>query len=225
MTEQEWLAFTDPLPMLECLRGTASARKLRLFEVACCRRVWHLLIDDRSRLAVEAAERFADGLVTEEELRHAFSEACDASITVHRGIDPSSDTALKLRRARNPLELFRAASMAAFAVGNRAGDIETQIKAVKNSTSLIDGPTRSHFLRDIFGNPFRPSPAASSWLTPKMTPIVLSIYDDRIFDSLPILGNGLEELGVSDQAILNHCRQPGEHVRGCWVLDLLLGKE
>ena len=100
---------------------------------------------------------------------------------------------------------------------------EAQIKAT--SSSLVDGLNQCDLLREIFGNIFRPLPARSCRLPLKMTAIVQSIYDDRTFDSLPILGNALEELGVTDQAILDHCRQPGEHLRGCWVLDLLLGKD
>ena len=51
-----------------------------------------------------------------------------------------------------------------------------------------------------------------------------AIYDERAFDRLPILADALEDAGCTDAAILDHCRQPGEHVRGCWVVDLLLGK-
>src|SRR4051812_45842485 len=67
MTEAEWVTAADPTPLLEHLGSGASDRKLRLFACACCHRHWHLLIDDRSRAAVEVAERVADGSATEPE--------------------------------------------------------------------------------------------------------------------------------------------------------------
>ena len=82
-------------------------------------------------------------------------------------------------------------------------------------------------LRDIIGNPFRPVAINPSWLSWKdSTPrkIAQAIYEERRFDGLPILADALEEAGCDNADILTHCSQPGKHVRGCWVVDLLLGK-
>ena len=83
-------------------------------------------------------------------------------------------------------------------------------------------------LRDILGNPFHPTavdPAWLAWNAGTIVSLAQAIYDDRAFDRLPILADALEEAGCDDPDILAHCRQPSVHVRGCWVVDLLLGKE
>jgi len=82
-----------------------------------------------------------------------------------------------------------------------------------------------HLLRDIFGNPFRPVTPDSTWLTSNVTALAQAIYDERAFDRMPILADALEDAGCTNQEILAHCRGVGAHVRGCWVVDLLLGKE
>jgi hypothetical protein len=84
-----------------------------------------------------------------------------------------------------------------------------------------------HLLRDIIGNPFRATPSWSRQARPGPTEsrLARAIYADRTFDHLPILADALEEVGCIDAEILSHCRQPGKHVRGCWVVDLVLGKE
>jgi hypothetical protein len=79
--------------------------------------------------------------------------------------------------------------------------------------------------RDIFGNPFWPVTLDPAWLTPTAVALARTAYDDRAFDRLPILADALEEAGCTDAAILDHCRSPGPHIRGCWVVDLILGKQ
>jgi len=79
-------------------------------------------------------------------------------------------------------------------------------------------------IRDVFGNPFRPVVVAPEWLTPDVLAIAAGIYSERAFDRMPILADALQDAGCDSSDILNHCRQPGEHVRGCWVVDLILGK-
>jgi hypothetical protein len=80
-------------------------------------------------------------------------------------------------------------------------------------------------MRDVVGNPFRPVTFNASWQTTTVKTLAQSIYDERRFGDMPILADALEEAGCDNTDILNHCHQPGSHVRGCWVLDLLLGKE
>jgi hypothetical protein len=85
MTEQDWLSSADPYPMLAFLRdsGKLSERNTRLFAAACCRRIWHLLTDERSRRAVEVAEQYAEGRISWGELTDARSAATAAMDTVY----------------------------------------------------------------------------------------------------------------------------------------------
>jgi len=79
------------------------------------------------------------------------------------------------------------------------------------------------------GNPFRPAPHIDpAWLAGNggtVPKLARAIYDERAFDRLPVLADALEDAGCTDADILTHCRSGGEHVRGCWVVDLLLGKD
>ena len=86
-------------------------------------------------------------------------------------------------------------------------------------------------IHDIFGNPFRPTSINSAWLTPTVSSLAQSAYDERIMPSgeldparLAVLSDALEEAGCVDANILNHLRSPGPHVRGCWAVDLLTGR-
>ena len=78
-------------------------------------------------------------------------------------------------------------------------------------------------LREVFPNPFRPVTADPAWLTPTVVSLAAAIYEDRAFDRLPVFADALEEAGCTNADVLLHCRQPGDYVRGCWVVDLVLG--
>ena len=84
---------------------------------------------------------------------------------------------------------------------------------------------QANLLRDIFGNPFRPVAFDPAWLTETVVGLATAISDDRAFERMPILADALQEAGCENSDILTHCREPGVHVRGCWVVDLVLGKE
>ena len=79
-------------------------------------------------------------------------------------------------------------------------------------------------IRDVFGNPFRPVTVDPRWLTSDVLALARSLYDERAFDRMPILADALQDAGCTDEKVLAHCRGEGPHCRGCWVVDLLLGK-
>jgi hypothetical protein len=117
-----------------------------------------------------------------------------------------------------------AAESAANAVAVAAG-CETPWETWDSVARQEEVSKQSNLLRDIIGNPFRPVNADPRWITDSVLFLAQAIYADRSFDRLPILADALEEAGCADTAILGHCRQAGDHVRGCWVVDRLLGKE
>jgi hypothetical protein len=197
MTEQEWLGCDDPLPALIALvaSGRASSRKLRLFGAACSRRAWGLL-DRWGRAAVEVAEQYADGLAGPDELRAAR---------------------LACRSAGGSAAWYAAASNPAIAARNAA------LSARAGAGLPAEPAAQAVLLRCVFGNPFRPV-APGPWITPAAVRLAQECYDRRDFSALPRLCDLLEEAGCPVRTLLEHGRRDGEHVRGCWVVDLVLGK-
>jgi hypothetical protein len=220
MTEQEWDHCTDPDEMLHYLNGRANDRKLRLFCCACCRRVWDSLADPKSRSAVGTAERYADGSASPEELAAAERAA----------------EAVAFAAARTREELPPDVTQAALAaVGEKAGAIIWAAWAASGATRAPreEQQQQCDLLRDLY-NPFHPAaldPAWLAWHGGASGKLARAVYDERELPSghldagrLAVLADMLEEGGCSDAVILGHLRGPGPHVRGCFAVDLLLGK-
>jgi hypothetical protein len=227
MTEAEWLAGHDPDTLLNFLGGGASNRRLRLFACACCRRIWGLLTSPRYRGAVETSERYADRLAGPQELKAARAAAWER-LAEQEG----SDAPARAAAVRGLLRESRAAAFEARAVvANRACRRHEDLAAASqawHAAEAAEKRAQCALLRDIFGNPFRPAQADPAWLAwdgGTVAKLAHAIYDGRRFSELPYLGDALEEAGCADETVLAHCRGPGPHVRGCWVLDLLLGQE
>lgn len=214
MTEDEWLTAIDPTPMLEFLNSKASDRKLRLFAVACCRRIWHLLPDAQSREAVEVVSRYVEGEATDEE-RLAALVAADP---LHHGRFGIRETQQGWPQNPAVASGFHDAGMAAVCVAGSATETERS-----SSDSLPY--TQIAVLHDIFSNPFRIVSLDPSWLTSTVVALAEGIYQDRAFDQMPILADALQDAGCNNEDVLNHCRGEGPHVRGCWVIDLLTGRK
>lgn len=203
MMEGEWQTAREPHGLLGYLQssGIASDRKLRLFAVACSHRIWSH-IDSQGRMAVEVAERFADGSATPEELR-AARLACQGA-----GLQTS---------------WYAAVSNAAIAARNAARS--AQAGAASQDQESAELLAQSNLLRDIFGNPFRPITIEPGCRAPEVLGMAQTMYERDCFDGLSALSLALEKAGCTAQEVLEHCRAPGIHVRGCWVIDAILDKQ
>jgi hypothetical protein len=199
--------------MLWLVEPKVSKRKLRLFACACCRNLWPAFADERSQGAIETSEKYADGLVKRKELDASRARAKEVGV---------------INSAESPIE-FVASSVARpqLALGFILFLID-RVAVRLGRTANEEQAHQAAILRDLFGNPLIPqvcSQAWSSWRSGMIPQLAQAIYTDRAFDRLPLLADALEDAGCTDAAILEHCRGPGPHVRGCWVVDLLLCKE
>lgn len=244
MTEAEWDDIFDPIKKLEFVAGSASERKLLLFAVACCRRIWHLYSDVRCQRAVEAAELYAEGRLARGEVLRAANDAERACVEAHtdkveiaRRIDGrfSRDHYPPYLRARLRKYLAQSAERfgcAAPVAADCAARYTRYAAGDRSPLSLFgmspehdpEGCAQDALLRDIFGNPFRPVTLDRACLSPTAVFLARIIYDERAFDRLPELAALLDSAGCMNADVLEHCRTPGQHVRGCWAVDLLLGK-
>jgi hypothetical protein len=245
MTEQEWLASTDPTPMLFFLNERdASARKFRLFSSACARRLWSLMSGQPARQVVLDAERFADGWLLERERwerERAFRDTFPPRMTPDFPVPPPYladmvafytiwSNSCSYRGPTIHLNEHGARGVSQWVgftlVFQETGDWEAW-PASNHPIGRAEADTHCRLIRDIFGNPFRPAvldPAWWTWNEGTIPKLAQGIYDDRAFGHLPILADALEEAGCAAE-VVGHCRQPGPHVRGCFVVDLILGKE
>jgi hypothetical protein len=211
MTVAEWLASADPEAMLACLGERVSDRKLRLFACACCRRVWHLIASPPAWAAVEASEQYADGLISVAELREVAVGRWEAPVCIAGASEQQALHAL-LAAARASREY-------------RSGPVEA-LHHVRCADP--DALSQANLLRDIIGNPHRKVAIDPTWLNcngGQVAVMAQQMYDERSFDLLPILADALEDAGCTDARILEHLRGTGLHVRGCWAVDLLTGRE
>jgi hypothetical protein len=212
MTESDWANGTDSMAMLAWLEkgGHLSKRKSRLFACAVCRRWWYWLTEERSRNAVEAAERFADRLASRKELTAAHFATSGSEFVTENVANPD-DRQVASRAAHDAIS---------FACGDK--------KAERREQAAL--------LRDLFGpSPLRHNRLDPSWLTwngGTVVRLAKAASEERVMPEgtldnsrLAVLADALEEAGAMDQEILGHLReQRTVHVRGCWCVDLLLGK-
>jgi hypothetical protein len=238
MTEAEWLACTDLKTLLKRLRKK-SQRKLRLLAVACCRRIWHLFTHPDTQDAIRTVEYYADGLTSQgkviasrkcikqaareaarnaglpqwqPEWSHPYSTALELVILYPRRFDCSGIS-------------YKVALAVATA------DADPERWRNDNPVWAAEGRAHCHLGRDVFKSPFRPVTLDPTLLTPLIVSLAQAAYEARSLPSgeldsarLTVLADALEEAGCTNSDILDHLRSPGSHVRGCWPLDLILGR-
>ena len=212
MTEAEWLTCDDPAVMLECLGERARGRTLKLFLCACCRRLWPALQASRARFALLTAERYADGQTDASTL---FVACAEGSQTDPADVAARNAAAGLIDAPRYVDLCSEQCADAAALVGIHDGAEEAR---------WLERCAQADILRCLFGNPFHQVTFDQSWLAPTVRQLAAAIYDERAFDRLPVLADALEEAGCADVAVLSHCREPGPHARGCWVVDALTGR-
>ncbi len=253
MTEAEWLTCDDTGAMLEYLGDRISKRQETLYVCGGLRVIWdRWLHHDSSRRAVEVAERWADGQATEDEIGHAAYRAevptfgfdfepehnrrrlqvmnGEYRVRQIKGVDADECEDLftggasdqEILADREEAVQFVNAAHIAYHVGH--------VNSQDLNEHLLDHIARQEdwpcgwLVRDIVGNPFRPEAFDPAWRSETVVALASGIYAERAFDRMPILADALEEAGCDSADILSHCRGPGPHVRGCWVVDAVLGK-
>ncbi len=234
MEEQEWLTTTDDLAMLRFLGDKSSVRKMRLFLCGCARASWERMPISWLRELVVEAEIIADADGDVERLQAANREL----LLFFRSNLNENETVLLRQRMSELLSVY----------GTWDWDTTARTGAISFIQLVYAASFRNHMLprlattsawryargelstaacpllRDVIGNPFRPVVFDPSWRTEHTVGIAAKMYEEREFAAMPILADALQEAGCEDAVILAHCREPGVHVRGCWVVDLVLGK-
>ncbi len=223
MTEAEWERCRDLTKMMRVVDPRQFDRKLRLFAIACCRRVAGLVRDADAQSLLELTEKLAEGVADLETLRPVWLEVpfyphAEGAIKQAAALDCASWQASVdcYRRAAQDAEAATADAIAG--EGRTVAQEKFERRGRERSTQFA-------ILRDIVGNPFRHVAFNREWHTSTAVAIAQGMYESREFSAMPILADALQDAGCDNDDILNHCRDEKlVHVRGCWVVDMILGK-
>jgi hypothetical protein len=247
MTEAEWLACDDRKALQSFLlhhpyapRHRNIERRLKLHTCACCRLIWDTFPADVCRQGVVIAEAYADGEV-------GAAELVGAHAVIQNLPQPASAGSKRVDTPFGSSELPTGpqweAQMASFYATSEPGGRYPAGETLGTASGAMHGPacviraakalglrakTRRTVLaifRDVFGNPFHPVSLDLRWRTSDTLALGRRMYESRDFGPMPILADALQEAGCDNDDILHHCRQPGVHVRGCWVVDLVIDRE
>jgi hypothetical protein len=221
MTEEEWLTPGDLKGHVDYLVSKKRARKLRLFGIACCRQLEPWIDEPKLFDALTRAEQFADGELAASTLASWWRKVSD--------LEANRKQAKKKQVPQ--LETYGYVKYTCFGEEYVCYTLIWRVLVYHGApfgkAFVRRGPQLAHaLLLDIFGNPFRPMALSPSWRTDTAVALARQMYESRDFAAMPILADALQDAGCDNEDILSHCRDEKQgHVRGCWVVDLVLGKE
>lgn len=231
MTPEQWRTSRNPVLMLGFVESV-DERLFRLFACACCRRVWPSLVSPESRAAVRVAEALADGTAGEEDRRSAERAARQATALCNHGaaVD-AAEAAAALLRGKVTYSANKCSTCVsrAQAILAWADPLLSEDSMWEENDPHIAAECAVHadIVRDIFGDPFSSPPVADArwinWNDGAIPRLCNEMYESRNFERMQALEAYLGDAGCADHRIIEHCRLP-EHYRGCWLVDLLLGK-
>jgi hypothetical protein len=213
MTEAEWLACDDPSRMIEHLRERFRPRWLRRLLRPSDERPVHRKL--RLFVGYNTLSYYPFGC------DNADREAILDDIVRWAEGQPTQRTG-----APRVFWMFWAecCSGGNFKIFRTPWEEAERASAAPSPPGSLIGTSECALLRDIFGNPFRPVSVDPSWLTSDVVALASQMYESRDFSAMPILADALQDAGCDNEDILNHCRGEDVHVRGCWVVDLVLRK-
>jgi hypothetical protein len=232
MTEAEWAACREPEQMLAFVRGFAVERKARLFVIACCRQLLHRFAGNPLWQCVEVAERFADRLASSQDLALAYTQARRLAVNGSEGeivgplwcagwyTDPYGGAMAHAGMRDAPAVLALAATDA-------DGWAGAELCLPWAAALGMDRPTQAAVLRDVVHAPYRAVHFKNSWRLWRNGAayrLAEEIYQGQHWDALPQLADALCGAGCDNEEMQAHLNDPGPHVRGCWVVDLLLNR-
>lgn len=241
MHDERWAFVPDPKGLDDYwwYNEVLSERKRYLFMAAVGRQVVHLMDEPVCIRAVDTCEEFAEGIVGEEKFCDVMEEANDArcaSQSTVAAVSAAHAFLTFLTDGGKLHECVEAAELAfGYVVAANSGDLpaDTEIaawQAIERYPSFRAGRDSANrrfteLCLDIFSpNPFAQPVIDPSWRTSTVLTLASQMYESRDFAALPVLADALQDAGCEDEQLLSHCRGPGPHVRGCWVVDLVLGK-
>ena len=232
MNLPDWIERAAPPQLSHYLDRVASPRKAGLFVRHLCRGFPQIFTDPRSRAALDAADRFEAGDIGDDEFQAAVGAAGDAQAETQaayniRAYEPDAYLATATRAAAMAAGLARTVAEH----GHYPQVLSHLRRAVLDHAGRGAGPRKNPVARVVrplffehFGDTEHPVALDPAWRTEAVVGLAIRIYADRAFDRLPVLADALEDAGCANADVLGHCRGPGPHARGCWVVDLLLGK-